>query len=105
MARLTKKKAKELSIEKWEWWVKHPTKDFEDMPLILQDKIKNYFAECPLCELYKRDEPCFKCPLYECNEHCGDIYSYYNLFCHIKDKKVLKALAKAILEIIKDWKV
>ncbi len=64
MNKLTKEKAKELSIKKWEFIIeKGGDADIEDIP-----EVKHFKYKCPYCELFvKKDEYgyeyCDGCPL------------------------------------------
>ena len=105
--KLTRKKAKELSILKWQWFYDHPTKkNFFVLPGDLQDKLKGLNSNCPLCEMYfdHFSNDCFiKCPFMKANQECGTLGSYYLMWIKAKTAKTRKKYAGFILQIIKDW--
>ena len=108
--RLTRKRAKELSIEKWEWFYKHPSKiNDSDLPEELQIKLGSFEAACPLCELYADflNGRCKKkCPFVQAEQNCLAKGSYYFIWLKsTTSSKTRKKYAGLILQIIKDWKV
>jgi hypothetical protein len=108
--KLTKKKAVELSIKKWEWIVENNGKInydklFKDLP-----ELEGLLAQCGLCQLYVKDicieKWCEGCPI--------DIAERGNAShgCFAKDhpwntwrKYGTKENAQAVLDLIKSIKV
>ena len=109
--RLTRKRARELSIEKWEWLYDHPSKiDFYDLPEELQIKLWDFSAKCPLCELYVNSSSYGKCknkcPFVQAKQICSAEGSHYSIWLvPSTSSKTRKKYAGLILQIIKDWKV
>ena len=107
--RLTRKRAKELSIEKWEWFYKHPSKiSFTDLPKELQIKLAEFEANCPSCELYANFPLGIcksKCPFVRAKQQCTTLGSYYSMRQNAFSDKTRKKYAGLILQIINDWKI
>jgi len=104
-----KQKAKDLSREVWQYLFDHPT--IESKIYLLPElymQICALIAECPLCELYYRDEKngnCNKaCPIAKISP-CNKINSYYDRWKEVRTFKTRKKYAGLILDIIKAWKV
>jgi hypothetical protein len=105
--KLTKKKAKELSLIKWDYARKTGCKH-ED----LTDYLMGYYREkkiaymwCPFCDFYGTFDGCGKCPLKKinknyCNEKEGSIGLYYK-WGYAKTKKARKKYAEQIYQDIK----
>jgi len=89
---ITKKWAKKLSLEVWEYLRDHPEIDKkEDLPFY--EKIINITNECPLCHMFWHNDYCKGCPLECLNDdeqlsssslyyqwhkaHCGDDRAKY----------------------------
>jgi hypothetical protein len=109
--KLTRKKAKELSIAKWQliydnnWTLKQSEKELRKNKI--WEKIADFSANCALCELYVDSfVDCELCPISEENINCfnGDSYFAKWAFSGLSPKK-RKEYAGKILQIIKDWKV
>ncbi len=102
--KLTKKKAIELSILKWEWIVKNDGSEKGLIDAIPElEKLK---AHCGLCELYVEDNTiryCYGCPI------CPK--KWYNLGCmksghkwYIWSNNPTKENAQKVLDLIKSIK-
>ena len=65
---LTKKEAKDLAIETWEYIRDHVDSivDKTDLPPVYFNRIAHMEAYCPLCEIFSVD--CDGCPLENCHE-------------------------------------
>jgi hypothetical protein len=110
--KLTRKKAKEESIKKWEALVNDPISIHSDgkfTKFLIDLKLNQYRGGCPLCELfgffYHR---CLGCPLAAANNRCIDTNSYFSKYEESNaanesfDRKIY---AEKILNIIKNWEV
>jgi hypothetical protein len=104
--KLTKKKAKELSIEKWQliydnnWHLWNFDEKLEGLGLD---------SGCPLCELYSGKNNIRKCniqcPLEKINQNCFMDGSYFNKWAMTNNPRTRKKYAGLILQTIKDWKI
>lgn len=114
--KLTRKQAKALSLEMWEYLRDHPSiKCKEGLPDTILREVKHLFLRCPLCDLYFKDklvkDQCRNCPLnkksndYGCMGHSFD--DFYNNWCNSRKKgvEVRRKAASGIVELIKKWKV
>jgi hypothetical protein len=121
--RLTRKKAKEVSIEVWQYLYDHPEIEYkDDLPKNIYEKISISDTECLLCDLYNdlhndimllhndimildyiTSSNCKGCPL-QCCEYPLDkgIYSKWRL---AETSKTRKKYAGIILEKIKNWDI
>ena len=100
--KLTKKKAIELSIKKWEWIVKEYDKNYSfienenmmvnDVPELLILSKNN--RRCGICDYIKN---CNNCPLAQIDFDCGNSESKYDIWCNNETK----ANAQAVLDLIK----
>ena len=100
---MTKEYAKELTIEVWEYFAKHPEIECKaDLPKAIYNKIYCLFARCPLCEMFVRDG-CAGCPIRIKNEE-GECSLYLAWFDaeSIKDRK---HAAEKIVRLVKSWKI
>jgi len=63
---MTKQEAKTIALEKLRYYETHPliSREWENMPDHLIEKITSFHNHCPLCELF-----CVKNP--EDGKHCG----------------------------------
>lgn len=107
--KLTKKKAKELSLIKWKWLAETGSslngflREHE-----LREQFDKLWANCPLCEIYGDrilDEiHCKKCILYKKENCCFDDDSLYHQY---QDKKCVKnkKIAQKIVDIIESWDI
>ncbi len=96
---MTKKYAKKLCLEVWEYLRDHPeTRGKWQLPKKLYAKIKWMDGYCPLCEMCKR---CRGCPL----EHCIKDDSLYYQWHRARTDKTRAKYASAIVEKVKAWKV
>lgn len=108
--KLTKNKAKELSILKWEWYYANPKMQNDYIWKHPQyNLIENLTAECGLCEYYYAHRnnfgSCKGCHLYETGNGCYIQDSYFQKWVVAESQKKRKEYAGLILQIIKDWKV
>ena len=114
--RLTRKRAKELSIEKWEILYNHPKLHDYNYESYLEENhpklwnvIKNHNSDCSLCELYYNtgvNEYCnLECPLMLDVRGCLSKNAYWRKWAWARTPKTRKKYAGLILQIIKDWKV
>jgi len=107
----TKKWAKELSLEVWEYLRDYPeiTRK-EALPKKLYDKIKYLRRECPLCEyltsviyntcLPLNNRPCKFCPLESCNEN-----TLYQKWYSSKTKESRSIYSGLIVDKIRAWDI
>lgn len=92
---LTKKKAIELSIKKWEWIVENDGS--EDFLLDEIPELNDLSANCGLCEKYwKNDAFCRKCPINK-DHDCYDKKHLFHIWLYDKTKKN----AQKVLDLIK----
>ena len=114
--KLSKSKAKKLTIEIWQYLTEHPDIAFkEDLPPKIYDKVKDMVASCPLCELFRypdlddkiyEDKCCNGCPLHtpnsDSNYRCKD---YGNWQDDYNDDELRSYYAQIIVDKIKAWKI
>lgn len=102
--KLTKKKAKKICLEVWEYLRDHPEISSKvGLPIKLYDKIKNMFIRCPLCKCLDgcgSDDD--RCPISPC---CNNGKGIYDKWCESKQKRTRKKYASIIVEKVKAWKV
>jgi len=101
---MTQEEAKELSIKKWEYLVKHPTASQPDLitnvPNILY--LRSY---CGYCELYNKKEnriDCTNCPIdfiKQDYQHCGCNRKGHPFLAFINNRT--KRNAQTVLNLIK----
>jgi len=116
--KLTKAKAKKISVEVWTYLAEHPEIFMKsDLPKKLYNQIENHLHRCPLCELFKEKETagyeieykknCKHCPLWNCSQAfyaargcaCRDYLNWENgLTCRTRAK-----YAAIIRDKIKEW--
>lgn len=98
---MTKKQAKKLCIEVWEYFRDHPeVQRKEDLPNVLYQKIRKLTCLCPLCELFYFIN-CSGCPLNSCETKPG---LWWKWVTATTDKTRAK-YSSAIVEKVKAWKV
>lgn len=103
----TKKRAKELSLEVWDYLRDHPEIDKkEDLPLDLYDNVIHLFHACPLCEYYYYKTisliiMCKECPL--CNCYDGD--SIFQLWHAAESSEDRAKYAGLIYDKIAAWDI
>jgi len=100
MVSMTKKIAKELSLEVWRYLAEHPwIRTKEHLPRDLYERIKFMMNLCPLCELSPR-EICKgpECPLKSCKG-----ISPYTLWAWAKSDEERKENAQIIVKTIEAW--
>ena len=102
MGKITKKQAKKLCLEVWEYLRDHPEIDDKiNLPDEIYDKIYMLANECPLCELYFTQEiDCPHCPL----ELDGEI-GLYGLWVNSITKNKRAKYAGLIVDKVKAWQV
>jgi hypothetical protein len=97
--KLTKKKAKELSLEVWRYLAEHPEiRDKRNLPPELYEKIKGMSAHCSLCELFKGD--CLRCPLGYCDDG-----SFFMKWEYSRTYKSRREVAMKIVRRIEAWDI
>ena len=109
--KLTKKKAKELCIKKWEYIVNNDgILDGERLRFAIPE-ISSLPGKCAYCELYRHTESvkfyyCFKCPL---RPKYSKDYDKYNFGCHQQNHSFkiwynnnTKENAQKVLDLIKN---
>lgn len=99
--KLTKKKAIELSILKWEWIVENHNDSYNYINEMLHDipELKILSAgnlRCGICDY----NHCYDCILAHIDYNCGDSMSAYSIWC----ADTTKANAQAVLDLIKSIK-
>lgn len=98
---MTKKYAKKLSLEVWEYLRDHPEiKCKRDLPSRLYKKIELLSCNCPLCELFIEDD-CMNCPL----EECFSGASFFDKWGRSTRKSNRARHASKIVEKIKAWEI
>lgn len=108
--RLTKKKAKEISVEVWQYLYDNPEIESKiDLPDKMFNKIKKIYNNCPLCEYFQLRLTMKKCPLniskfdYTCAADCAN--GFYNKWRYSETKRERKKYAGIILKMIKAWEI
>ena len=100
---MTQQKAKELTLEVWEYLRDHPEIYAKKLlPVELFAKIKLLKSWCPLCELFRVDGACKRrCPL-DCLVYGSD----WNLWdiSSLSDNATRQQAAANIVEKVKAWK-
>lgn len=97
--KLTKKRAKSISLEVWEYLRDHPEiKSKDDLPTKIFTKIRFFRGKCSLCEVLN-----FACR--ECCLNCLKSNSYYGKWKLSKSNKTRAKYAGIIVEKIKAWNV
>ena len=105
---MTKKEAKEISLEVWRYLAEHgEIKSKFDLPAAMFEKIKNFTGRCPLCELvnpdgdYEHSQNCSGCPLDD--DNCINDNSLYHQWARpSKDKRGDELRAKAARGIVRE---
>lgn len=93
---MTKKQAKKLCLEVWEYLRDHPEiKHKIGLPKNIRKKIVNCYASCPLCDIY---EQCPDCPL---GDWCDDFWKWQRA----RTEKTRAKYAGLIVDKVKAWKV
>lgn len=109
--KLTKKKAKKLSLEKWYYLRDHPDiKSVVNMDNYIFKKLQKYAGCCPLCELHlplDDNRPvCEGCILYKKTRKAwGWDCGYYNKWVRTRTEKTRAEAAQVIIDIIEAWEV
>jgi hypothetical protein len=101
---MTELKAKELSLEVWEYLAEHPEAASKfDLPTEIAAKVDGMLNRCPLCKLFHGND-CVGCPLEEAGEGCmsNKQDTAYSLWTSgVEEKRRIGA--KRIVEIVKAW--
>ena len=95
--RLTKRKAINIAIERWEWAAETGSNYKEDWPG--GKAYPEFRRHCPLCEYdgrHKRD--CKSCPYYQKYGFCAALGSPYSKWSKRRTKKARKLYAKQCLD-------
>jgi hypothetical protein len=115
---MTKKKAKALTLEVWEYLASHPEIEYKSkLPKRLYSQIKDLDSECPLCEIFDQDffDRCKGCPLKDAGQQCGrsPYKSVYDRWCSpsnfskTQTESSLRGIrgraARKIVNIVKEW--
>jgi hypothetical protein len=104
---MTRKEAKELTLELWRYLAEHPECYQKDMvPQDIYDKVKALESKCPLCEVFnKPPNYCVSCPLYKADEWClNDGSAWYRWFRSAFDNPgERKEAANQIVKIVSAW--
>jgi hypothetical protein len=102
--RLTKKEAKELSLEVWRYLREHPeiSSKFK-LPRAILDKVVGFPFLCPLCALFSEffSEFCPGCPLDIKNCHIDD--SPYDRWSLTTKRGPRREAAAEIVSVIEAW--
>jgi hypothetical protein len=100
---MTKEYAKELTIEVWEYFARHPEIECKlDLPKTIYNKIYCLLARCPLCEMFMKYE-CAGCPI-KIKKENGEC-SLYFAWIDAKTNKGRKRAAEKIVRLVKAWKI
>ena len=108
---MTKKEAKELSLEVWRYLAEHgEIKSKFDLPVAMFEKIKNFTGRCALCELFDTDgdydgdyedsQNCSGCPLGD-NNCIKDNSLYHQWNCSPNGKRGDERRAEAARGIVR----
>ncbi len=99
---LTRKKAKELSIKKWEFIVKHNGSEFKFILVKEIPELKDLEAKCGYCEKYFDNKHCNYCPIkpkgFKGSIGCLDNQHPYDKW----DKDRTTKNAQAVLDLIRN---
>ena len=112
MAKLTKKRAKALSLEVWRYLRDHPECKFKcDIPAKTYKKVEEMHHECPLCDIFNHGK-CFGfgkdesngCPLFPVAKHgCANgLFFKWENATTVKSREIH---ASAIVKLIEAWEV
>jgi hypothetical protein len=102
--KLTKKEAKELSLEVWRYLRDHPAISSKvHLPPAIRNKIIDFPYACPLCELFleRTKDVCPGCPLDI--ENCRGEESFYNQWYYAIEIEERREAASKIASIIEAW--
>ncbi|MDR0709628.1 MAG: hypothetical protein LBF77_06150 [Spirochaetaceae bacterium] len=107
---MTRKEAKELSLEVWRYLAGHPEiRGKKALPLTLFRKIRDIPCHCPLCGLFiatgSSYRDCPGCPLSGGGYYCGsDGHPYDRWNCSLsRETGVRKEAAEEIVRVIEAW--
>jgi hypothetical protein len=101
---MTKKEAKEISLEAWRYLAAHPEIEYKrDLPESIFSKIISLIHYCPLCAVHK---DCKGCPLYEdrkadCSEPNNVYYKWSIAYWDYEREE----FAQEIVRRIEAWEV
>ena len=104
---MTKREAKELSLEVWRYIAEHGLSCKDELPYELGFKIDRLKNRCPLCDVFFDENACDDaCPLYreqqlECNEDDSIYYRWYSSDTPERRTKY----AGEIVRTIEAWKI
>jgi len=105
--KMTKRKAKKLSLIKWEYARKYGC-NFSELLFYLVTKHNDIYemrSGCAYCEKYlcknkTGRSDCKKCPLYKIGEGCNELNSLYFKWRYCKNKNKRKKYASQLYDAI-----
>jgi len=100
---MTKKEAKELTLEVWRYLAEHPEiSGKKQLPREIHCKIERLKVGCPLCELYwyKGRLGCSGCPLIDCDDG-----SDYDNWIGANNREDRSRYAQNIVDKVEAWEV
>jgi hypothetical protein len=104
---MTRKEAKELTLEMWRYLAEHPECYSKcQVEKRIFNKARKYANKCPLCEVFYAGYGCCKnCPLEIAGENCSEPHSVYFLWKNsdVLDKRCRQEAAGRIAEIVSAW--
>lgn len=109
-----RRRAKQVSMELWQWLTDNPMAGKRDAPTYLLRKIEKDVSLCPLCSLFAvligeaypthdLEHSCRGCPLYEDGEMCLSPLSLYRSWLASPDPGKRRYYARRIFLAIRDW--
>jgi hypothetical protein len=102
---MTRKEAKELTLELWRYLAEHPECCSKcEVPPGIYNKVKYLYAGCPLCELFAK-KGCVRCPLDDAGKKCMLSNSPWCAWSQAspRSKTTRKKAAGQIVEIVSAW--
>ena len=106
---MTKAEAKQLSLEVWQWLVKHPEAPSKaSLPSYIYAKIGGLEHCCPLCEVYGSGNHkfrCHECPLGTALGACWSDESVYSVWANAEDRDIRQEAAQKIVRVLEMWRV
>jgi hypothetical protein len=76
------------------------------LPLDLYEEINSFIADCPLCEVFYRED-CLGCPRYDTNNgsFCAGANEVYTRWRYAKEEKTRAESAREIVAKVRAWDV